>query len=841
VKLINSISKCTAALFLLAAICCLPASLLARDVAGQDRETRLTTSGGVLFHVTTNPVENLKNLPVPGTDIELYLWDEVLSDGSKQSHYAISPDGIDLKGRVRATTYNVRLRNHDFDPLVQAVDVEPVLAARQHNTLHLVQFQTTPLEEFITSIESLGGTPHRFLTDHTFIMEMPQATSALVEQLPFVRWVGPYHPAYRLEDCLRDALAGNAPALEEQRYSIMVCERGQNQQDDLAKKIREMGGYVHFISTEGFRMEATLTHNQLLATVHANEAQFIDRWGGPGEVDMNNVREVGGANYLETMTGWTGQGVRGEIFDTEIRTTHQEWATFPIIHSNSTGSYSHGTSCYSINFAQGVQSSARGLCPDGQGIFFYYAESTQFGGSKSRYDICEELIDPNGPFRAVFQTASVGSDRTPNYTTVSAEVDDYLFLYQIISTQSQSNAGDQWSRPQAWAKNIVAVGGVYHYNTATRSDDHWGYGASIGPAQDGRIKPDLCYFYDYVYAAYGSGNTSYTEFSGTSAATPQTSGHFGLMFQMWHNGTWAGHGGGATVFESRPEMATAKALICNSAYRYDWNSGGSNADINRNVQGWGTANVQNLYDRADRTMVINETDLLTPLQTNTYNVTVPSGETQLNVTMVYTDLMGTVGANHHRINDLSLKVTSPQGTVYWGNNGLKIDNTSSSGGSSNTLDTVENVFIPNPQSGSWTVQVIGDEIVADSHPETPQLDADYGLVISGIELSGTSFTLDVSPDPLQGGQTGTFTATNGTPNAATYLAYSLSGPGSTYIGPLNVTLGLANPVRGAGPTTSNGSGNVTWNLPIPNVSGISVWFQACQNGNVSNVVATSIQ
>ncbi len=41
-----------------------------------------------------------------------------------------------------------------------------------------------------------------------------------------------------------------------------------------------------------------------------------------------------------------------------------------------------------------------------------------------------------------------------------------------------------------------------------------------------------------------------------------------------------------------------------------------------------------------------------------------------------TQFGGTTSAAQHRINDLSLKVTSPSGTVYWGNNGLTDGNLS---------------------------------------------------------------------------------------------------------------------------------------------------------------------
>ena len=78
-------------------------------------------------------------------------------------------------------------------------------------------------------------------------------------------------------------------------------------------------------------------------------------------------------------------------------------------------------------------------------------------------------------------------------------MDDIIWRLDIAIAQSQSNAGTQSSRPQAWAKNIISVGGVYHFNTLSTADDAWSGGASIGPAADGRIKPDVSYWYDSIF------------------------------------------------------------------------------------------------------------------------------------------------------------------------------------------------------------------------------------------------------------------------------------------------------------------------------------------------------
>ncbi|HZN37340.1 MAG TPA: fibronectin type III domain-containing protein, partial [Planctomycetota bacterium] len=62
-------------------------------------------------------------------------------------------------------------------------------------------------------------------------------------------------------------------------------------------------------------------------------------------------------------------------------------------------------------------------------------------------------------------------------------------------------------------------------------------------------------------------------------------------------------------------------------------------------------------------------------------------------------------------------------------------NYSTAGGAPNTIDTVENVFVQNPAAGTWTVQIIAAEINQDSHVETPGVDCDYALVVSGVNTA----------------------------------------------------------------------------------------------------------
>ncbi|MEW6250695.1 MAG: S8 family serine peptidase [Planctomycetota bacterium] len=682
---------------------------------------------------------NERQFTVPNAPLVISLWDQQQND-TLVSYWSAAPDGVSFC-EPRVANYTVPFRYAAFDPAQGTPDVPAMLAAGPDTHVYIVQYFTQPFEQYREPLRALGATVHFPLPGQADLVTVPEGLLAQVQALPFVRATSPFQPAYRIA---LDLLAGLQMDGAAARYSIECIERGPAAQQAVADLITALGGTVHYTTPEGFRMEVTCDPAAVVAAARHDAVNSIEPWYGHGGHDMNNARSPAGhdADYISTLLNLHGEGVRGEVFDTEhARPTHQEFQNPQAIYHGANGNAgTHGTYVYSECFARGVVAQAKGMCPNReQGVFAFYANVAPFGGY-SRYLHTSECVDPNGPYRVVFQTSSVGSPQITTYSSISAETDDYLFLYDLLSCQSQSNTGSQLSRPQAWAKNIVSVGGFRHNDNASRADDQWG-GASIGPASDGRIKPDFAAYYDSIYVASPSSDTSYyPSMSGTSGATPMTCGSFGMLFQLWHQGVWAGHGGGANVFASRCHMATAKALMANSGYMYKCNPAdpgqpGTPAytNITRYVQGWGQTNLRTLRDQAALSFVIDETDLLVPLQTRTYNVNVAAAQPAFKATLVYTDPKGNPNVQtQHRVNNLDLKVTAPGGTVYWGNNGMVTSSWTAPGGAANTKDTVENVFVQNPAAGLWKVEVIGSEIVQDSHPETPGvLDADFALVVYG--------------------------------------------------------------------------------------------------------------
>lgn len=674
-------------------------------------------------------IDGIEDIGFPGSKTKAFVWTERLAIGASLPFFAVSLDGENL-AKVAAVDNEIKLRYSTFDPLAGPPNVPDGFSAESVSGrgAYIVQFKTQPLDEYRAGLRAEGADIFTYLPNNAYIVHLDSAAVQKVSSLPYVRWVGRYQPAYKLDEQLLSGLVSDN--LKSGRYNIMMLERGTRMQSKLAGEIVAKGGEVHLTIEQGFRIEATLTPQQLAEAARSEDVHFIDEWSAP-ENDMDIVRDIGGANFIETTLGFRGEGVRAEVMDNGLRQTHGDFNSglAPLIHNsaNTSEPSNHGTSTYGINFGRGTTNAAgRGLLPEAQGIF------ADYDFLSNRYTHTAELNQ--APYFAVYQSNSWGGSLTTAYTTVSAEMDDILFLNDFLLLNSQSNTGDQRSRPQAWAKNVVSIGGIRHFNTASFTDDRWQNSASIGPAADGRIKPDLAYFYDSVLTTSNGGDNTYTSgFGGTSAATPITAGHFGIFYQMWHSGLF-GNPTGATVFDSRPHMTTAKAVMMNTAVQWDMTIAGT--DTTRVRQGFGRANVENLYNLRNRMRIINETDILTNLQTRNYLVAVPPGSTDpLKITMAYADPMGSPGATRTRINDLTLRVTSPSGTVYWGNVGLGVGGGmwSTAGGAANIVDTVENVFIQNPEVGTWTIAVIASELNQDARPETPGVtDADYAMVASGV-------------------------------------------------------------------------------------------------------------
>lgn len=672
--------------------------------------------------------------------------------------------GLAQDGAARAPgAPEILLQYGTFDPLLAVPEVPPALRAGTDTNLWIVQFRHVPDDGDRDLLRGLGGTVVGYLPHVCHVVRLPAAAVAGVRGLPPVRWLGAYEPAYRLEPALlAEHLAGGP--VPERRYNLVMADKRRDKAA-LAAKIAALGGRVVDRHEGGLLFTVDLGGAALLRAARLDEVLWIDRWTEIG-VDMNNARNQGGASTVEAIAGYTGAGVRGHVYE-GLQQGHPDFNTPPTNVLSGGEPQRHGHCTAGIVFGNGTShASARGMAPDAIAFFTNYATVTP---GFSRNAVLGEVV---GVHQCMFTTASWGNAQTTAYTSVSADADDIVFDHRIPWTNSMSNLGNQNARPQAWAKNVISVGAVQHFNNSLVGDDSWLAGnASIGPAADGRIKPDLVGYYDQVWTSdlatgvpnndasspgttggYNNnpdpGGLSYTGFGGTSAATPIVAGLNALAIQMFtdHLFDHPGRVVGGTRFENRPYAPTLKALMIAGADQYPITA----TDNRREHVGWGFPNLANLYSRRNRISVVPEDAPLLPGATHSYQLEVLAGETSLRVCLSWLDPAGNPAAAFTRVNDLTLRVVAPGGTAYWGNAGLAGPGQgmfSVPGGSADTIDTVECVLLPNPVAGTWTIEVSAPTLTTDTHPATPATDATYALVMNGGRRLYGSGCARYLPDP----------------------------------------------------------------------------------------------
>ena len=715
----------------------------------------------VLLRESPQRIQPLRAGRAPAAPAGFATWTEA---ARPTRWYAITRDGGATWGEAREAETALLLRDGRTEPGRSLPAALPGLAQNPAGRVFLVQFRTPSQPEWRQALVDAGAELLAFFPHNAHLVRIAPQRAAALAGLEVVERVEPFHPSYRLSWEVRDWLSGapanrapadGAAADDRMDLRVVAFEWGPSGKERIVARARDLGAEVLSAWPNGHVVELRLTREQARALAALDDVAWIDPKGVPG-TDMDLIRQDNGLDWLESNYGYCGTGLRGEVLDAGFEDTHMDFDT-EVFHG-AHNSDSHGTSTFGIVFGNGDRDgdgSARGLgsLPCAVGIMADYDELGD------RFAHTQAL--KGSPYYASFQSNSWGNSRVRNYTSYSQEMDDIIWRLDIAILQSQSNAGNQDSRPEAWAKNVVSVGAVNHYDTLSTSDDCWCSGASIGPAEDGRLKPDVAYFYDETFTTTtGNGYTS--SFGGTSGATPTVAGVTGSMIQMWSDNVWGTDPVGTTVFERQPHAATIKALVINNADQYPFSGTGS--DLTRVHQGWGRPSVRLAKERAARSFVIDEEVALKVGERGSYDVGVESGETELKVTLVYNDLPGTTSATLHRINDLDLTVTSPSGTVYHGNFGLDAANDSLPGGTRDTKNNVENVFVQNPEAGTWRVDVDAAEINQDQHLATPDADAVFALVVTGGTGSiCTPPTADftVSPSPARVGQTVTFDSTVG--------------------------------------------------------------------------------
>lgn len=625
-----------------------------------------------------------------------------------------------------ASDTRIHLRYATFDPSAAQPVIDDALRGGADTKLWIVQFRGLATETLRASVRGVGAEIHGYLPENAYVVRMTHAEKQQVTRLPGVRSVTYYHPAFRLEPALITAVQD--PLTNVADYNVVVVDKRRDK-PALAAQIVGLGGKIVDEQAGSLLVQARLSRAQLLAAARLDQVLWIDRKTATG-IDMDNARIQGGADHIETKAKYTGTGVKGHVYE-GLQATHTDFNTTPLNWQSGGEAASHGHCTAGIIFGNGKSNAkARGLAPDAQAFFTTHTTATN-----SRWSTIQSLIATH---QVMFTTSSWGHALTTEYTAISADADDIIFDHDMPWTQTQSNTSSRLSRPEAWAKNIFSIGGVAHRDNATASDDSWrAGGGSIGPASDGRSKPDFVAYDDSIMcsdmlgsAGYNTKGDFFASFGGTSGATAICAGYNALAIQMFTDGLFGPkRKPNGTRWENRPHFTTLKALQIANASQYSFTK--TSTDNRREHVGWGFPNLESMYENRALHYVVDETDVLRQADGMHYKIRIAQGQSEFKISLCHADPAANPSATRTRVNDISMRVTDPNGIDYWGNVGLQDGNYSVAGGSRDITDTVENVFIKNPIAGVWQIEVGAFLVVEDSHVETREVDADFGLVAVG--------------------------------------------------------------------------------------------------------------
>ena len=450
-----------------------------------------------------------------------------------------------------------------------------------------------------------------------------------------------------------------------------------------------------------------------------------------------NAAISSGANLvIPTPYSLTGSGVKVGVWDAgSVRNTHQE-LTGRVTKKNSSAALdAHATHVAGTIGASGVQANAKGMAPQAT-IDSYdwdadYSEMTAAGAATAGDTARIPLSNHSYGYDAV--TADMGryEDEAVSVDAIAASLPYFLPFWAAGNEQDilTAKGGYQSITFNGLAKNIMTVGAVNDAVSGGIRSPSSGLIASLsslGPCDDGRIKPDLVANGVSVYSSVSSSNTAYDgTYSGTSMATPSAMGSAALLEQL-HAREFSGQ---------RLRASTLKALLLHTAD--DIGTAGPDYKY-----GWGLINVKAASDL----ILAHKNSLVAPKmieatvtnanKTNTHTFTW-DGVSPIRATVCWTEPAGAIqtAADSRTPNlrhNLDAKITAPDSTtIYqpytmpfvgtWTQDSMALAATTGK----NNVDTVEQVYLAAPtQPGTYTVTVSLD----GSLTTTSQT---YSLIISG--------------------------------------------------------------------------------------------------------------
>ncbi|MBW8049830.1 MAG: S8 family serine peptidase, partial [Cytophagales bacterium] len=562
-----------------------------------------------------------------------------------------------------------------------------------------IQFYEIPNRDDREEIESMGIQLLNYIPHNTYAASIPENFDPGSLQELNVRSVISIEADYKIDNRLK-TLPYPDWALYGDNSIDIVVQYYKNIDPTKAKKLLIERG-IKIISAYDYLYLVTIRVNisEIESIASLPFISWVEPIASPSVPDDTKGRTLHRANVLDSDHAlgrhYDGTGVSCALGDDGPIGPHIDYQG-RVDQSNTTANTgNHGDMTSGIMMGAGnIDPTIKGMAA---GAFLYVYD---ISGYNHILDAPSNLTN----FGVVITSTSYSQGCNAGYTTNASSGDQMIrqnpSLIHVFSGGNSGNSDCGYGAGTGWGnitggykqgKNVIACGNLNDKDALVSS-------SSRGPADDGRIKPDIC--------ANGVGQLStddpntYQVGGGTSAAAPGIAGVLAQLYQAYRE-----LNSGAD-----PESPLLKACLLNTAE--DLGNPGPDFSF-----GWGRVNAF----RAVKTLEDNRylDSAISQGGANTHNLTVPAGAKQLRVMLYWLDYEGAPAAAKALVNDLNMQVTDPSAVVYdpW-----VLDPTPNPVNLNlnavravDDLNNMEQVTIDNPPAGSYTITVNGFQV-----PQGPQ-------------------------------------------------------------------------------------------------------------------------
>jgi M6 family metalloprotease-like protein len=655
-------------------------------------------------------------------------------------------------------TLEITIGSYSFDPLRKEPIIPESLRARDvtGGGRKIVQFQHALTQEERAETQRLGLKLTRYVPQFSYIEDLPKPAVETLRRLPYVRWIGPFHPAYKI-----DAQIGKHQFVSPTRKAVkgvllIVRLAPEASVQAVVDAIQKLNVEVVRIlppskssRNQGARLRVRGNDVSLLPKLAAiPEVEWIEE---EGDVTLDNTTEAA----LVQSDGTTqnplyNQGLHGEgqiigIIDDQIDLANCYFndpahATPGPAHRKVVGYHQAGSAttfagpntCVSPNRGHGTHTcgtvagfnTAAGSTDNGIASAARLAwgdlNDVTFSTGAGTVALLNYLDDDHGD-GATIHSNSFSDKATTAYTSMSQDVDTFTWANEddLVVVSTSNNTGPAGLMVPAsphppWTSKIALAVAATQASPNQNSVSSGGQ----GPTFDNRRKPDIYAPGTGVLSAEAGTTCATSGCTGSSMATPAIAASGALVRQYFTEGFYpSGTRQPANGFT--PSGALLKAMLLNSTRAMNGtDANGSAAPLvgyPSNLGGWGRLVLSDaLFFAGTSTRNLrvwdfhNDTGLATGGTRNHFFRVVDNTQ-PLKITLVWTDPPPTTSAfGAPVVNDLDLTVTDPNGLVYRGNNfnaGASV-----TGGVSDTVNNAEMVLVNAPPAGLWTITVSGTTV-----------------------------------------------------------------------------------------------------------------------------------